>query len=297
MVATRLKYNLSVGTHYLDLSRDLSEYHRKLHRQKKIYTVYGGFLRSNTACSAHFNVAPLTWQSKTAVNRGFKIWRKMISETLSKHDGLQTGRWNDFKIYLDNAHGAAGTSAQDAAGNRMSDGEWDYSTMTQPQLLPAQDAAGNPTVVAFNADADQWEMQIIGPHAGAAPNYTRVGLIQSWSDSRPPVTSSSGDPVNIPDVTDPLSNMFDVEDDDTEKITEILNEGDLPPYDRTVPYGITAGALAPVALADNDATGTGVAALGSSVQGFQALCGLVQVVVSTSACELYVDVESQGETF
>ena len=64
-----------------------------------------------------------------------KIWRKMISETLSKHDGLQTGRWNDFKIYLDNAHGAAGTSAQDAAGNRMSDGDCMYIFCTECKAL------------------------------------------------------------------------------------------------------------------------------------------------------------------
>ena len=296
MVATRLKYNLASGTHYLDLSRDLSEYHRKLHRQKKIYTVYGGFIRNNAGTSAKFNVAPLTWQTKAAVNRGFKIWRKMVSETLSKHDGLRTGRWNDFKIFLDNQHGASGASARDADGNRMSQGEWDYSTMTQPQLMPAQDAAGNPTVVAFDANADQWEMQIIGPHAGAAPNYSRVGLVQSWTDSRAP--TFGGQPVNIPDITDPLSNMFDIEDNDQEKVTIIEGEGDLPPYNRGSPYGQGTAALAPVSVADNDASAN-TTALGSSVHGFQALCGLVQVVVTADSgtCELFIDVESQGESF
>lgn len=293
MVATRLKYNLTPGTHYLDLAKDLSEYHRKLHRQKKVYTVYGGFIRSNTACSTHFNVAPLTWQSKAAVNRGFKQWRKMISQTLKNHPGAKSGKWNDFKIYLDSAKQAP-RSAIDAGDNRMSAGEWDYSTMTQPQLI---NVAGDPNVVAFDINADQWDMHIVGPHSGTAPNYVCVGLLKSWTDSRPAAVPSTGDPVNLPNPLDPLSNLFDVEDNGTEKMTIIESEGDFPPYNRSAPYGIETGALAPVALADNDATGARVAAIGSSVQGFQALCGLVQVDVSTSSCELYIDVESDGESF
>lgn len=295
MVATRLKYELTSGTHYIDLARDLSEYHRRLHRQKKIYTVYGGFIRNNAGTSAKFNVAPLTWQSKASVNRAFKIWRKMISEVLRNNDGLQSGKWNDFKVYLDNAHGAAGTPAVDAAGQRMSDGEWDYSTLTQPQLIDPDGDGG----LEFDGNADQWELQIIGPHAGAAPNYTRVGMIQSWVDSRPVSVPPSGIPEgNVPNSLDPLSNMFDVDDNDAEKEAIIMSEGDLPPYHRSSPYGKAIGALAPVAIADNDATGS-TTALGSQVVGFQALCGLVQVVVTADSgtCELFIDVESEGESF
>lgn len=292
MVATRLKYNLSAGTHYLDLFRDLSEYHRKLHRQKQIATIYGGFIRNNNSASAKFNVAPLTWQSKAAVNRTFKIWRKMVSETLKRQDGLQTGKWNDFKVYLDNVHGSAGEPAEDAAGNRMSNGEWDYSTLTQPRLIDPDGDGG----LEYDADADQWEVHLVGPHAGAAPNFTRIGMIKSWTDSRAP-TDSSGTPVNILDINDPLSNMFEVEDDDEEKVTIIQGEGDLPPYHRTEPYGIDTGALAPVSIADNGADPS-ITPVGNQVHGFQALCGLVQVVVSGSGTtEVFLDVESQGESF
>ena len=297
MVATRLKYNLTQGTHILDLAKDLSAYHRRMHRQKKIYTVYGGFIRNNAGTSAKFNVAPLTWQSKAAVNRAFKIWRKMIHETLKDREGLKTGKWNDFKILLDNSSTSTIASSKDAADNNLSPGEWDYSTLTQPQLVPVQDAAGNPTAAGFDLDADQWEICITGVHSGAAPNYTRISAIQSWVDSRP-VLPSSGEPENVININDPLSNMFDVEDNDNEKVTIIEAEGDLPPYSRTLPYGIGAGALAPVSIADNDASDN-TTALGSSVHGFQALCGLVQVVVTADSgtCELFIDVESQGESF
>lgn len=294
MVATRLKYVLGTGTHYLDLSKDLSEYHRKLHRQKKIYTVYGGFMRNNAGTSAKFNVAPLTWQTKSAVNRGFRMWKKMVSQILQKHDGAQSGKWNDFKIYLD-AGASTPANAVDANGARMSDGQWDYSTMTQPQLI---NVAGDPNVVAFDKDADQWEMHIVGPHNGAAPNYVRVGLVKSWTDSRPAATPSTGDPVNIPNTNDPLSNLFEVEDNGQEKMDILQAEGDFPPYDRSNPYGNATGSLAPVAIADNDASAN-TTALGSQIVGFQALCGLVQVVVNadSGSAEIFIDVESEGESF
>ena len=247
MVATRLKYNLSAGTHYLNLPSDLSEYHRKLHRAKKIYTVYGGFLRSNEPCSAHFNVAPLTWQSKSAVNRTFKIWRRMISETLQNNDGLQTGKWNDFQMLLDATHSGTNTAAaEDAAGNSMSTGEWSYSQLTQPRLVPAGGELG------FDADADQWYVHIVGPHSGSAPNYSKIGMIQSWSDSKASI-DLGGTPNDMVNSADPLSNMFNVDDDDNEKEAIIMSEGDMPPYHPTLPYGCAVGALAPVALADNDA--------------------------------------------
>ena len=294
MVATRLKYNLTAGTHYLDLNRDLSEYHRRLHRQKVVTTVYGGFMRNNNSASAKLSVAPLTWQSKAAVNRAFAKWRKMISETLKNHDGARSGKWNDFKVYLDNVMGTA-VPAKDAAGNSMSSGEWDYSTLTQPQLIDPDNDGG----MEFDGNADQWELQIIGPHAGAAPNYSRVGMIKSWTDSRPAATPSSGTP-NYRDpatLADPLSNLFDIEDDDAEKMTIIEGEGDFPPYSRLAPYGIGSGALAPVTIVDNGADPS-ITPVGNSIHGFQALCGLVQVVVSGSGTtEIFLDVESKGESF
>jgi len=292
MVATRLKYNLDEGTHYLNLARDLSEYHRKLHRCKKVYTVYGGFIRNNSSTSAKFNVAPLTWQSKSAVNRTFKIWRRMISETLRKNDGLQTGKWNDFQVLLDGFHGSANTAeAQDAAGNPMSTGEWVYSELTQPKLIDPDGDGG----LEYDANADQWLVHIVGPHTGTPTNYSKIGMIQSWSDSKAPI-DLGGTPDDIVNPLDPLSNMFDVDDDDDEKEAIILNEGDMPPYHATIPYGAGNGALAPVSIADN-AAASSVGALGSTVHGFQALCGLVQVVVSEDNTEVFIDVESQGESF
>ena len=294
MVATRLYYRLTNGTNYLNIPRDLSEYHRKLHRAKNIYTVYGGFIRDNGSCSAKFAVAPNTWQSRSAVNRTFKIWRKMVSQTLSKNEGLKSGKWNDFKMLLDDSMSSGNTKpGLDANGVAMAPGEWDYSTLTQPRLVDPDGDGG----LEYDADADQWEVHIVGNHGGEAPDFTRIGMIKSWTDSKAPV-QSSGEPSNILNPLDPLANMFEVEDDDEEKVTIIMNEGDLPPYDRDEPFGIKDGAFQAVGTADNGANAS-ITPVGNMVPGFQALCGLVRVVVSTNSdnVELWIDVESQGESF
>lgn len=287
MVATRFKFNLDAGTHVIDLNHALSEYHRKLHRQKVVTTVYGGFIRNNNSASAKFSVAPLTWTAKAAVNRGFKQWRKMISRTLKNKEGLTTGKWNDFKVHLTNSTEQK-AFARDQNNARLSQGEWDYSTLTQPVQVDTGDTLG------LDDNADQWDLHICGAHSGSAPNYASIGLVQSWYDSRAPI-SGVGDPVDVPNVADPLANLFDVDDNDNEKVTVIEQEGDLPPYNRNSVFGMVG--LSPVSIADNGADPS-ITPVGNNVHGFQALCGLVSVTVSGSGTtELFLDVESVGERF
>lgn len=287
MVATRLKFNLTAGTHVIDLNLALSEYHRKLHRQKVVTTVYGGFIRNNQSCSAKFSVAPLTWTAKAAVNRGFKQWRRMISRTLKNKEGLSTGKWNDFKVHL-TAYNETKAYPRDNLGNRLSSGEWDYSTITQPKQIDTGDTLG------LDDNADQFDLHICGVHTGLSTNRTGVGLIQSWFDSRNQI-DNSGFPSGIPDSTDPLSNLFDVDDNDNEKVVIIESEGDQPPYSRSNPFGIAG--LSPVSIADNGAD-PAITPVGNNIHGFQSLCGLVQVVVAgNGTTEVFLDVESKGERF
>ena len=289
MVATRLKFNLDAGTHVIDLNQALSEYHRKLHRQKVVTTVYGGYIRNNASASAKFNVAPISWTAKAAVNRAFDKWRQMIRETIDGRKGLRTGKWNDFKVHL-TSNTETKAYARDSTGNRLSAGEWDYSTLHQPRLVDPDGDGG----FEFDGNMDEYDLHIIGAHAGSAPNFTSIGLIKSWYDSRPGI-DSSGSPTDVPDTADPLSNLFEVEDNDNEKVAVIQSEGDLPPYARTSPFGMAG--LSPAGIADNAAQPT-VGALGSHIHGFQALCGLVQVVVSgAGTTEVFLDVESEGEKF
>ena len=290
----------SNGTYYIDLAKALSLQERRLHRQKQIYTVLGGYMKDQDGSTFHFNTAPNTWPVKRSINRGFRLWKKMIAETLSRTDGLTSGKWNDFKVYLDNQHGTPKVPV-DASGNIMSSGgtEWDYSTLTSAD--PSETAAG------VTLDPDQFELQIVGPHSGSAQNegnvggYTRVSLIQSWVDSRSAHTTYQ-DPVFNSEsaiTADPLNNLFDAGDVDDDKMNILNTEGDLPPYDNEEMFGNAQASgnsnnLQRVSSAQS--SGSNPIAM---VMGFQAVCGLVQVVVtgSSSAAELVLDVDTSGVKF
>lgn len=306
MAVSRMRFTFSSnGTYYIDLAKALSLQERRLHRQKQIYTVLGGYMKDQDGSTAHFNTAPMTWPVKRSVNRGFRLWKKMIAQTLSSTDGHQTGKWNDFKVYLDNQMGVP-KSPVDASGNIMTTGgdEWDYSTLTSAD--PSETAAG------VTLDPDDFELQIVGPHAGGPQNegnvsgFSRVSLIQSWVESRALPTSSLGEPaINTPQgdliKADPLNNLFDSGDVDDDRLNIINTEGDMPPYDLDDMFGNTASA----GDSNNLQRVSSVQTSGSNpigmVMGFQALCGLVQVVItglgSDDESELVLDVDTQGVKF
>ena len=300
MAVSRMRFTFSSnGTYYIDLARELSRNERRLHRQKQVYTVLGGYMKDQDGSTAHFNTAPMTWPVKRSINRGFRLWKKMIASTLSNTDGVQTGKWNDFKVYLDNQHGTP-ISAVDAQGGAIDGGEWDYSTLTSAD--PSENGAG------VTLDADAFELQIVGPHAGLPQNegnvggWTRISLIQSWVDSRGTPTSSAGDPVHVNTTLvneDPLNNLFDAGDVDDDRLNIINSEGDMPPYALDDMWGNSRGAGGSHNLQRMSSAQTSGASPIAMVMGFQALCGLVQVVVtgSSSAMELVLDVDTQGVKF
>ena len=303
MAVSRMRFTFSGnGTYYIDLAKALSLQERRLHRQKQIYTVLGGYMKDQDGSTAHFNTAPMTWPVKRSVNRGFRMWKKMIAQTLGQTDGVQSGKWNDFKVFLDNQMGGAPKAPVDASGQSIASGEWDYSTITSAD--PSERGDG------VTLDPDAFDLAIVGPHSGAGqseanPNgFTRVSLIQSWVDSRALPTSSLGEPTmdnatRTAIAADPLNNLFDSGDVDDDRLNIINTEGESPPYDLDDMFGCSAGA----GNSNNLQRVSSVQTSGSSpiamVMGFQALCGLVQVVVSGSSSnmELVLDVDTQGVKF
>jgi hypothetical protein len=304
MSVTRLVYEIAEGyphdVAYLDIARDLSVINRKLIRQKAIFTVMGGMMKDSGGSDLRFSTAPMTWTSKLAVNRAFKQWRKLQAQTYKRTEGLRAPKYNDFKVYLDGSHSAAKTlTPVYSPGKLHTLGEWNYSTLVQPKLIEASEG-----VLGFDADADSWDMQIVGNHDGTSEittddgqtfyqNLSRVGLIKSWYDSRPvPIQAV---PNNAPAIrTDPLSNLFDIEDDDSEMVSVIESENDLGPYDKTNVQGVQDGETQVVSFVDNTAGEPDVV----TIPGFQALCGLVKIDVSTNNGSLIIlDVQTQGERF
>lgn len=292
MAISRMRFRASNnGTYYIDLAKALSLQERKLHRQKNIYTVYGGYFVDSDGSRIDINTAPMTWVTKRAVNRGFAMWRKMTAKALEDAGATSKSKYRDFKVYLNSGMGSTPLLPVDASSNDLFQvaGEWDYSTLTTDD---PDGPGGTPP--------DQYELQIVGEHTGADPNWTRIGLMRSWVNSRPfPLPE---DPTNMPDVNDPLMNLFDSGDALDDRLNIINSEGDNAPYDEDDMFGTAAANGASNNLQRvSTAQPTANTQLVAPIHGFQAICGLVQLVVGTgtgtNAWELVLDVETKGEKF
>lgn len=290
MAVMRLRFTGSGSDkYYIDLAREISIAQRRMARQKQTFTVLGGYWKDQDGSTAHFNTAPLTWINKRSVNRGFRIWRKMIARTLADSDGAQSGKYNDFKVYLNRYHVSSNQlSAVDAAGGILGDaeGEWDYSTLTTED--PETGVA-----------PDQFELMIVGTtRTNGAGDHERIGLTNSWFESRPEIqTSNPALPAAAS--ADPLSNLFDSGDVVDDRLDIINSEGDQAPYDENTAWGYSTvvaetANLQRVSSAQSSASNPVV-----PVHGFQALCGLVQVDVSNASTgwELVLDIECNGVGF
>lgn len=291
MAVTRMRfYGDSGGVKYIDLARELSKQNRKLHRQKQIYTVLGGYYVDSEGSRIDFNVAPHTWVTKRSINRGFAIWRKNVAKTLEHTEGAKSGKYSDFKVYLNTDHmlNEEDLIAADASNAGIPGGEWDYSTLTSDD----PDSNGNA--------GDQFELHIVGGHGGTSSNWRSIGLMKSWVDSRP-LPTTEGTPTNTSNLTtDPLNNLFDTSDTQDDRLQILGTENDQQPYDESTFLGIGEDNSDPkhnLQRVGTAFTVNGSVAL-SPVPGFQAICGLIQVDISAStAWELVLDIESVGEAF
>lgn len=303
MAISRQRYRFNApaaGTHvlYADLWYNTSAQERKLHRQFQVCNVRGGLLKdSNQNAVAEFNVAPHTWVTKTALRRGKRLFDKMNTMATSEPEivGIKP-KWHDYKVYL-NEEMITGTILypQDAEGSNIPRNEWVYAQYHSEDVNWA-----DPNLLTDpNRQADTFTAHIVGVHAGSAANWTSISLMESWFRSRP---EPKGDEplVNADVVTDPLSNLFDEADSNDEILESLRNNNDKAPYDEFAHFGyVPAVANAPerglqrVAVA---ATQSGAGQI-SSVNGFSALCGLVEIVVTVDGpgvVEILLDVDTKG---
>ena len=276
-------------------------------RQKQLFTIYGGLYQDSDGSNAYISTAPHYWVTKKAVNRSFKAWKKQLHNVMA--DASATGsivassKYSDFKILLDSGSTSNILSAKDASGTDLPVGEWQYSTLT----MPRPDAAGQGGEM-HQFESDQFSVMICGQHvvsgSGPSQNYTRVGAIQSWLDSRPIVNSGSDVPDTNPNTeTDPLTVMFMTGDADehSEVMAVIEDQNDTPPYDMDLLQGATTstghGANLQMQCLISPDDNSGIA----QIPGFQALCGLVRIHVTgntgNSGAALILDVESNGVGF
>lgn len=297
----------SSGTHNLivDLWQNVSAQERKLHRQFQTCHVRGGLLKdSNQDAVASFNVAPHTWVTKTALRRGKRMFDKMVKEALEGTSGVIKPKYLDYKVYLNSLHENGQYTvlyAKDAEGNNIPRNEWVYSQYTSEDV----DWDNTGLTGTSNRDADNFFAHVVGEHsvdAAGTPNenWKSIGLIRSWFDSRAEPDASGQPLLPAGASTDPLVNLFD-ESDTVDEIIEMLDTyNDRPPYDEDNHFGVSASGndfqrhLQRVAFA---ATQAGAGQI-SAINGFSAICGLVEIQLTTNGSglvELLLDVETQGE--
>lgn len=287
------------GTYYIDLFKSLSAQERKLFRQHQVAHVMGGLIKdSNNESVVRMNVAPDTWVTRTALRRGKRLYDKMNKEAMEAVSGSIKPKYHDYKVYLNSVMGSGTQMPVDADGHTIPTGEWVYTNYHSEDVdwnVIATAGAGQPS----NRQADSFTSMIVGTHVGTATDWTRVGLIRSWFDSRAEVDTNDPDvPATI--TTDPLTNLFDEADAADEIMESLRNDNDSPPYDSNLHMGIAQGNAAQnnlqrVAFA---ATQTGAGQI-AALNGFSAICGLVEVHITQGAgsgqVELLLDVSMKGD--
>lgn len=299
MVTLRFTPTVSNGDRlYIDLAECLSIMNRRMVRQFQNFTVRGGAIHdSNQNAYVKFNTAPDNWATRRALRRGRDLWNMQFEEIFKMNKNLKP-KYHDFKTYLFanhyTQHVATGNltpvDSQEPSGSVYFLGEWNYS-----QFVSEDVDWNSPTLLtATNRNADQFYSWIVGDHSGTASNWNGVGLIRSWAESTGYQPSDQPTVSTLDAPADPLANLFDESDADDEKILLLDSDGDAPPYHRLVPPGFNNNNLHRQAFA---ATSTGAGSV-AYFNGFQALCGLIEVdftVTDTGVVEILLDVEPNGE--
>jgi hypothetical protein len=123
-------------------------------------------------------------------------------------------------------------------------------------------------------------------------------LLTSWVNSRAVPDSQHPDlPAGF--ATDPLNNLFDAGDVQDDRLDILSTENDAAPYDEDTMWGNAAVNGLSRNLQRVSSSQTSSANPIVPVMGFQALCGLVQIVVTgaDSTAELVLDIDTNGVKF
>ena len=263
---TRLSFELDgSSTQFIDIGLALSALNRRSYRAGVYYYVNSVEIYNNETGVVDLHTAPDSYITKNAWNRGFKTFQKMNAMV-----DVPRPKFHDFKVYLSDLHRQTGSLIPALHGINgtwtnvnVTPDDWDYS-----KLVSADDDGDS------IQQADDMFMHLIGPHIGSSGNWTSVGLIESYGDSRgqPPAE----DPVLPSEARDdPLINLFDFSSE--EQLNDIITNLDLDnesaPYDRNGYVGSNVNNMQHVARIGTE---VGVGRVGRA-SGFCAPFGLICV--------------------
>lgn len=271
-------------SHYVDIARDLAAINRRMMAQGRVYhigkitvvsrntiagithenasPVPGSTVWTQNAGFISVSAAPYSWTVINAAKNGAELFKKMRKKAMEASPGALPGRYDDFKIRALHSGATSPTflTPVDNGGNALSLGEWDYSTFVSPD---------------GSSSSDSYTCHLLGGHAGSAGNYTSIGLVQSFGDTRATVQNLI--PGGQTNSDDPLANLFD----DGTQVDEILDgvatNNDNPPYDRTNYAGQSGNMPRPIVMQHGTLGADGRVTLG----GFKAVHGLLEFEVTS----------------
>ena len=263
---------------YIDTAQCASIINRKLYRQGNMFRIKNlrAYSQDNAPAEVdiRISVIPRVWPFFNGYRKARAMWHKMNA---SMTDGLSPSvypKYHDFKVFMNEAHytnhlGGGDTNLLPVDGDNVAvpAGEWVYSQFSD---------AGS--------TSDNYYGHVLGDHGGSSSNWTSVGLIEAYAQSRAKpksdATATDGEtPTNI--LTSPWSRLMDDSDQSADVVTNLLADNDNPPYDRSN-YAGGAGSfegglnVLKTRLQHNaigSATGTGLV----SAPTFDAPLGLIRI--------------------
>ena len=186
----------------------------------------------------------------------------MQAEVLEQVSGDILGTWSDFKTDMSvDSRLATLAVPLDNGSIPYLLGEWNMTDFVSPD---------------GTASHDQFRTHMIGDHVGAVGNWSSIGLIKSYGESR--ATVHANDP-NVPSFVsdDPLINVFDYGTTIDEIGDLIEAENDNPPYDIAGYNGGSLNGAKPMVVQD-----TTIVDGRGSLGGFTALCGVIEVEITSA---------------
>lgn len=241
---TRLSFEASGGgTKFIDIGRALSAFNRKFYRQGVYYYVNSVEVYNNEQAVVDLHTIPDTWVTKNAWNRGFQLFQKMNSMVDSPISNVGRPKYHDFKVYMSDAHRTVGslnpvTYFTDGAysDDETTPDNWDYSKFVSADSDGDVDPTNPQQLVQ---EADDFYVHMIGPHSGSSDNWTSVGLIKSYADSRQSPHNNGEPTISTNAQTDPLVNVFDfsTEEQMNDIIANLDADNDGTPYNADLYIG------------------------------------------------------------
>lgn len=288
----RLSFEMPANgvSQYIDIAQALSAINRKAYRQGLYYYVNSVEVYNDEQAYVDFLVAPDTWVTKNAWNRGFQLFQKMNSMADEPITGVGRPKYHDFKIRLD---ANQNVSTVDPLGDGSGTNKAFPSTHGENAILHTHGLSAEWSDSIFvsadsnqdsSGQADQFVTHLVGPHTqgtGSANNvWSSIGLIASYATSR--VTVEPETP-NSDEVApqDPLLNIFDFSDEEqmNDIIQNLRDENDEPPYDVSDYLGENYRDLQQVARIGTE---TGLGRIGRA-SGFCVPFGLIKIDTDASS--------------